>query len=118
MRDLRPGDVIYCQGIVCEIKEITYQEPWEWRGAYYLEFYDTNGNYRSWKQNFDGGCAVLKDYESRNSKRRQLEEVLKMQLTDEQVKALSVGWMAFYDEPEVYRNGIVVDCVKRFLEEE
>ena len=118
MRDLRPGDVIHCNGISCEIKEITYQEPWEWRGAYYLEFRDTNGNYRSWKQNFDGGYAVLKDYESRNSKRRQLEEVLKMQLTDEQVKALSVGWMAFYDEPEAYKNGIVVDCVKRFLEEE
>lgn len=118
MRDLRPGDVIHCKGIACEIKEITYQEPWEWREAYYLEFRDTDGNYRSWKQNFDGGYAVLKDYESRNSKRRQLEEVLKMQLTDEQVKALSVGWMAFYDEPEAYRNGIVVDCVKRFLEEE
>lgn len=93
MRDLRPGDIIHCQGIVCTIKEITYQEPWEWREAYYLEFRDTDGNYRSWKQNFDGGCAVLKDYESRNSKRRQLEEVLKMQLTDEQVKLyLLVGW--------------------------
>lgn len=63
MRDLRPGDVIHCKGIACEIKEITYQEPWEWREAYYLEFRDTDGNYRSWKQNFDGGYAVLKDEE-------------------------------------------------------
>lgn len=47
MRDLRPGDVVHCQGIVCTIKEIVWQEPWEWREAYYLEFLDTNGVYRS-----------------------------------------------------------------------
>lgn len=41
MRDLRPGDRIHCQGIVCTIKEIARQEPWEWRDAYYLEFRDT-----------------------------------------------------------------------------
>lgn len=45
MRDLRPGDVVHCQGIVCTIKEIVWQEPWEWREAYYLEFLDTNGVY-------------------------------------------------------------------------
>ena len=28
MRDLRPGDRIQCQGIVCTIKEIAWQEPW------------------------------------------------------------------------------------------
>lgn len=74
---------------------------------------------------FDSGSVnwitineMIRDYEERNSKRQQLEDVLGTQLTDEQVKALSVAWMAFYDEPEVYRNGIVVDCVKRFLEEE
>ena len=33
MRDLRPGDVVHCQGIVCTIKEIAWQEPWEWRKA-------------------------------------------------------------------------------------
>lgn len=74
---------------------------------------------------FDSGSVdwseiedMIRDYEERNSKRQQLEDILGMQLTAEQVKALSVGWMAFYDEPEAYRNGIVVDCVKRFLEEE
>lgn len=60
MRDLKPGDVVHCQGITCTIKEIAWQEPWEMRKAYYLEFRDTNGVYRSWKQNFDGGYAELK----------------------------------------------------------
>ena len=60
MRDLRPGDVIHCQGITCTIKEIAWQEPWELRKAYYLEFHDTNGVYRSWKQTFDGGYVELK----------------------------------------------------------
>jgi len=60
MRDLKPGDVVHVQGIVCEIAEIAWQEPWDWREAYYLEFRDTNGIYRSWKQNFDGGYAELK----------------------------------------------------------
>lgn len=60
LRDLRPGDVVHCQGITCTIEEIAWQEPWEMRKAYYLEFRDTNGVYRSWKQNFDGGYAELK----------------------------------------------------------
>lgn len=41
------------------IGEILYQEPWEWRNAYYIEFKDTNGKYHFWKQNFDGGEAIL-----------------------------------------------------------
>lgn len=64
MRDLKPGDVVHCQGIVCTIKEIVWQEPWEWREAYYLEFRDTNGVYRSWKQNYDGGFADLMEIEA------------------------------------------------------
>lgn len=60
MRDLKPGDIVHVQWIVCEIAEIAWQEPWDWRKAYYLEFRDTNGIYRSWKQNFDGGYAELK----------------------------------------------------------
>lgn len=68
MRDLRPGDKIQCPMTVgritisdytVEIAEIIYQEPWSWREAYYLEFIDTKGNYHSWKQNFDGGKAIL-----------------------------------------------------------
>ena len=63
MRNLRPGDVIHCKGVMCVIKEITHQEPWDWRHAYYLEFYDTNGNYRSWEQNYEGGYAELRGEE-------------------------------------------------------
>lgn len=44
-----------------EIGEVLYQEPWEWREAYYIEFKDTNGHYHFWKQNFDGGKAILKE---------------------------------------------------------
>lgn len=54
---LQAGDIVHVQGITCTIKEITWQEPFEWRNAYYLEFRDTNGVYRSWKQNIDGGYA-------------------------------------------------------------
>ena len=69
-RQLEVGDKIMCPvnvGMITitdftvEIAEITYQEPWEWRNAYYLEFRDTNGVYRSWKQNIDGGEAILKE---------------------------------------------------------
>lgn len=60
-RQLEIGDTIKCQGIRATIASITFQEPWEWREAYYLEFTDTNGVYRSWKQNCDGGKAYDKD---------------------------------------------------------
>jgi len=51
---LKPGDIITCKGIRAIIKEITFQEYWEGEG-YYIEFMDTNGNYRNWKQWTDGG---------------------------------------------------------------
>jgi len=56
-RQLKIGDTIICQGIKATIAEITFQEPWEWRNAWYIEFTDTNGNYRNWKQEIDGGKA-------------------------------------------------------------
>lgn len=75
-RQLKVGDTIKCAGITATIAEITFQEPWEWREAWYLEFTDTNGNYRNWKQNCDGGKAfdengneiVDEEQESNNSK--------------------------------------------------
>lgn len=60
-RQLEIGDTIKCQGITATIASITFQEPWEWREAWYLEFTDTNGVYRSWKQNCDGGRAYDKE---------------------------------------------------------
>ena len=57
-RQLEVGDVIVCNGERVIIAGITFQEPWEWRESYYLEFKDTDGNYRSWKQIFDGGRAL------------------------------------------------------------
>ena len=60
-RQLEIGDTIKCMGITATIASIAFQEPWEWRDAWYLEFTDTKGNYRSWKQNFDGGVAYDKD---------------------------------------------------------
>ena len=60
-RQLEVGDIIKCQGITARIAEIAFQEPWQWRNSYYLEFRDTNGEYRSWKQEYDGGTAFDKD---------------------------------------------------------
>lgn len=53
---LKPGDIVTCKGISATIKEITFQEYWEGEG-YYVEFTDTNGNYRNWKQWTDGGTV-------------------------------------------------------------
>jgi len=58
-RDLKVGDKIHCKGITCTIKEIAWQESWTMRNSYYLEFRDTDGIYRSWKQCYDGGYAEL-----------------------------------------------------------
>jgi len=56
-RQLVKGDVIMARGIKAVIDTIDFQEPWSWRKSYYLEFTDTNGVYRSWKQEIDGGTA-------------------------------------------------------------
>lgn len=52
--DVQVGDVIKCGYIKCTVKEITFSEVWEGDG-HYVEFFDTNGNYRNWKQWIDGG---------------------------------------------------------------
>lgn len=66
-QQLQPGDIVVCQGIKCVVKEIAFQEPYSWRDSYYTEFRDTDGVYRSWKQQYDGGhayreCDVIGDY--------------------------------------------------------
>ena len=57
---LEPGDTIICKGIKTTIKEIKYQEWWNDYG-FIVEFIDTNGNYRSWKQGADGGKVIPKE---------------------------------------------------------
>lgn len=58
MLQLEPGDTIVCKGIRATIKEIKFQEYWD---SYITEFIDTNGNYRSWKQEVDGGKVIPKE---------------------------------------------------------
>ena len=64
-REAKPGDIITCKGIKAIIKTIHYQDFYksdrndgtcDWD----IEFTDTNGNYRHWKQYFDGGKIELK----------------------------------------------------------
>ena len=57
---LEPGDTIICKEIKATIKEIKYQEWWNDYG-FIVEFIDTNGNYRSWKQGADGGKVIPKE---------------------------------------------------------
>lgn len=54
---LEVGDVIFCGGIRAEIASIAYQEYWD-REGFRTEFTDTKGNYRSWKQVWDGGFVL------------------------------------------------------------
>ena len=58
MKECKPGDVIVCQGETVTIDEIIvwyYDEP---DGYWDIEFIDTNGEYRHWKQRFDGGALI------------------------------------------------------------
>lgn len=57
---LEPGDTIICQGIRATIKEIEFQEYWMGHG-FITEFTDTNGVYRNWKQEVDGGKVIPKE---------------------------------------------------------
>lgn len=51
----RKGDKIHCMGITVEIDRILfydYYETWD------IEFIDTKGHYRHWKQDYDGGIFL------------------------------------------------------------
>ena len=52
----KPGDVIVCQGITVTIEEIYCQYYDD--GFWDIEFMDTDGVYRHWKQRFDGGALI------------------------------------------------------------
>ena len=57
--EVQIGDVIKCKGISCTVKEINFSEAWD-RDGHYVEFLDTNGVYRNWKQWCDGGSVYRK----------------------------------------------------------
>jgi len=50
------GDKVSAMGITAEIGQIIYQ--FYFNGAWDIEFVDSYGNYRHWKQEFDGGKLV------------------------------------------------------------
>lgn len=52
------------------------------------------------------------------TKQALLENVLDMWLTQKQIEAIKTGWNAFYSDPMQYKNSVVVDMVKQFLEKE
>lgn len=47
------GKTVVCQGVRATIAEV--YDACYWNGKWDIEFRDTNGVYRSWKQEFDGG---------------------------------------------------------------
>ena len=51
------------------------------------------------------------------TKQALLENVLDMWLTSKQIEAIENGWNAFYNNPMQYKNSVVVDMVKLFLQE-
>lgn len=67
--ELEVGDTICVAGIKATIATITegsqyfdYEEGVNERNGYFaLEFRDTNGIYRSYKQRFDGGYVISKE---------------------------------------------------------
>lgn len=58
-RELTVSDKIWCKGIVAEIAEIVFQDDYGKDGLE-VEFIDTEGKCRLWKQRFDGGYVLAK----------------------------------------------------------
>ena len=51
------------------------------------------------------------------SKQSLLENILDMWLTEKQINHIRKEWNAFYNNPDFYKNSVVVDMVKLSLEE-
>ena len=61
--------------------------------------------------------SYRKDVDIMMTKQALLENVLDMWLTSKQIEAIENGWNAFYNNPMQYKNSVVVDTVKLFLQE-
>lgn len=57
MKECKKGDKVKCYGITATIDRVISQFK-DGDGLWDIEFYDTAGNYRHWKQRFDGGTLV------------------------------------------------------------
>ncbi len=49
------------------------------------------------------------------TKQATIENILNMWLSQKQLETIKKGWRAFYDNPEIYKDTIVVDLVKHAL---
>ena len=58
MRDSVKGATIVCGGIVAVVDKVLYAEHWD-RDGWDIEFIDTLGNYRHWKQWDDLGVIHM-----------------------------------------------------------
>lgn len=57
-KQARKGDKIACMGEVVTIDKVLFADYC--MGTWDVEFIDTDGNYRHWKQYFDGGQLIMK----------------------------------------------------------
>ena len=60
---------------------------------------------------------IGKDVDIMMTKQALLEYVLDMWLTQKQIDAIENGWNEFFNNPMQYKNSVVVDMVKLFLQE-
>lgn len=114
----RLSDVVYGNNVEELIESTDGQDN---EGLFYILYALENTNGIITGRRFDSGTVfyngiadAISDYEC-NCKRKLLEKLLGMELTDAQEKAIMDDWAAFYDDPKLYANGVVVDCVKRYL---
>jgi len=53
---MKKGTKIRCKGMTVTVNEVLYADKWD--GKWDVEFIDSNGNYRHWKQELDGGEVI------------------------------------------------------------
>ena len=81
----------------------------------YLTVMDVLNEVNKWRAKHN--LEVEVPSKSLKTKQALLENVLDMWLTQKQIEAIETGWNAFYSDPMQYKNSVVVDMVKLFLQE-